>query len=52
VVLFWENVSMAQIIESKTIYTVRMTVTINWWNKVMPKNRRKEVLNGNVGAKN
>jgi len=40
--LFWENVSMAKIIESRAIYTVRMTVTINCHNKVMPKKPKKE----------
>jgi hypothetical protein len=36
--MFWENVSMIVNIESKTMSAVCMAITINWRNKVMPKN--------------
>jgi len=35
---------MVQIIENNTIYTVRMTVTIIWCNKVIPKKPKKGFL--------
>jgi hypothetical protein len=38
VVIFWENVSMIINIESKTMNIARIAFSINWRNKVMPKN--------------
>jgi hypothetical protein len=35
--MFWENVSMIVNIESKTMNTVCMTITINWRIKLCQK---------------
>jgi hypothetical protein len=39
-------------IDSKTMQTVRITITINWRIKVMPKNSGNNEKNVNVGGRN
>jgi len=46
--MFWEFVSIIEIIESKTTNTIRMTIAINWRNQSYAKKMKKKCLNVNV----